>query len=138
MRRREFIALFGGAIATWPLAARAQQPQRLARIGYLGLTSAFQHAYGGSDAFLAGLRDLGYVERKNVHIEFRFAEGDEDRLPGLANELVASNVDVSSPTGPTSFPSGRRIVYCLVSLIAMTGDSTSLIRRSHFTFMLPS
>jgi putative tryptophan/tyrosine transport system substrate-binding protein len=68
MRGREFITLVGGATAIWPLATLAQQ--RLARIGYLGLTSASQHAYGGSDAFLAGLRDLGYVEGTNLHIEF--------------------------------------------------------------------
>jgi putative tryptophan/tyrosine transport system substrate-binding protein len=125
MRRREFIALFGGAIATWPLAARAQQPQRLARIGYLGLTSAFQHAYGGSDAFLAGLRDLGYVERKNVHIEFRFAEGDEDRLPGLANELVASNVDVIV-TYATGVFAARRATTTIPIVLAAAADLVAM------------
>jgi putative tryptophan/tyrosine transport system substrate-binding protein len=93
MRRREFISLLGSSVAAWPLAARARQPERLARIGYLGLTSASQ-LVGAIDAFSAGLRDLGYVEGRNLHIEFRFADGDEDRLPALATELVALNVDV--------------------------------------------
>jgi len=104
--RRDFITSLGGA-AAWPLAARAQQPQRLARIGYLGLTSASQQPYGGSDAFRAGLRDLGYVEGRNLHIEFRFAEGDENRLPGLVAELVALNVDVIVSYA-TGVPAARR------------------------------
>ena len=69
--------------------------ERLPRIGYLGLTSTSQHVYGGSDAFRAGLRDLGYVEGNDVQIEFRFAEGEIDRLPTLAIELVGLNVDVT-------------------------------------------
>jgi putative tryptophan/tyrosine transport system substrate-binding protein len=93
MRRREFIVLLGGATA-WPLAASAQQRERLPRIGYLGLSSAAQGAYGGIDAFLAGLSQLGYVEGRNIHVEFRFSDGVEDRLPSLAAELVALNVDV--------------------------------------------
>jgi putative tryptophan/tyrosine transport system substrate-binding protein len=88
-RRREFITLVGGAVA-WPETARAQQPERLARIGYLGQFAA----QGENDVFRAGLSDRGYVEGKNLHIEFRFMEGDEDRLPGLAAELVGLNVDV--------------------------------------------
>jgi putative tryptophan/tyrosine transport system substrate-binding protein len=89
MRRREFISLLGG-VATWPLGARAQQPERLARIGYLGLTTA--NAF--NDLFRAGMHDLGYVEGRNLHLEFRFAEGNEARLTGLAAELAALNVDV--------------------------------------------
>jgi len=92
MRRREFITLVGGATFAWPLAVGAQQAERLARIGYLSLGSPPLNAY--DDAFLAGLRDLGYVEGKNLHIEFRFTEGQEDRLTRLATELVDLNVDV--------------------------------------------
>jgi putative tryptophan/tyrosine transport system substrate-binding protein len=92
MRRREFLRLFSGAAAAWPLTARAQQSERLARIGYLSPYSASRTVL--DDAFLAGLRDLGYVEGKNVHIDFRFAEGREDQLPKLATELVDLNVDV--------------------------------------------
>jgi putative ABC transport system substrate-binding protein len=97
VRRREFITFVAGAAAAspfaWPRAARAQQPQRPARIGYLGLTSA-SYVYGDSGAFLAGLRDLGYVEGRNLQIEFRFTDGEEDRIPGLAAELIALKPDV--------------------------------------------
>ena len=93
MRRREFIGLVGGAPVLWPLAARAQQATRIARIGYLDFGSASQSGRA-VDKFRTGLRDLGYVEGKNFQIEFRFADGDGDRLSALATELVAAKVDV--------------------------------------------
>jgi putative tryptophan/tyrosine transport system substrate-binding protein len=97
MKRRDFITLVGGAAAasavSWPLGARAQQQAKVARIGYLGLVSASWHA-PRVNAFRAGLRELGYVEGKDIVIEFRWAEGQYDRLPGLAAELVRMNVDV--------------------------------------------
>jgi putative ABC transport system substrate-binding protein len=90
MRRREFIMLLGGAAAAWPLATRAQQA-KLPRLGFLSPASptGFQ-----VDALRAGLRDFGYDEGRNVAIEYRFAEGQYDRLPALANELVRLKVDV--------------------------------------------
>lgn len=89
MKRREFITLVGGAL-TWPLAARAQQAKRIARIGlFLPPPRNLE-----VEAFLAGLRDLGWVEGDNVHVEYRDADGDNDRLPALAIELVALDVDV--------------------------------------------
>jgi putative tryptophan/tyrosine transport system substrate-binding protein len=91
MRRRELILALGGA-AAWPLAVHAQQA-KVARIGYLGLVSASWHA-PRVNAFRAGLRDLGYVEGKDIVIEFRWAEGQYDRLAALAAELVRINVDV--------------------------------------------
>ena len=92
MRRREFITVLGGA-AAWPLAARAQQSARVAHIGYLGLVSASWHA-PRTTAFRTGLRDLGYVEGKDIVIEYRWAEGQYDRLPALAEELVRRKVDI--------------------------------------------
>src|SRR5215510_1578757 len=91
MRRREFIALLGGA-ATWSLAARAQSA-KIARIGFLGLVSASSHA-ARLAAFRAGLRDLGGLESTNLLIEYRWAEGNYERLRGLADELVQLKVDV--------------------------------------------
>jgi putative ABC transport system substrate-binding protein len=93
MRRRQFITLLGGMAAAWPLAARAQQRNKVWRIGFLGLVSASSHA-PRVEALRAGLRELGYVEGKNLVIEFRWAEGHYDRLPALADELVRLNLDV--------------------------------------------
>jgi putative ABC transport system substrate-binding protein len=90
MKRREFITLLGGA-AAWPLVASAQQPGRIARIGYLASNLANQ---GPLDAFRQGLRDLGYVEGRNVVIEYRDAQGKLEPLAALAAELVALKVDV--------------------------------------------
>jgi putative tryptophan/tyrosine transport system substrate-binding protein len=74
IRRRQFISLLGGAAAAWPLAARAQQPAKVARIGYLDLGPASARA-SRVQALRAGLRDLGWVEGKNIVIEFRWADG---------------------------------------------------------------
>ena len=93
--RREFITLFGAAAASWPLAARAQQPNRVAQIGYLSQESAaFDGNHKDSEAFRDGLHDLGYIEGRNLHIEFRYADADLDRLPALAAELVGLNPDI--------------------------------------------
>src|SRR6516165_11657930 len=91
-KRRQFITLLGGAAAAWPLVARAQQVTKVARIGFLGLAPAALYA-PRVEALRAGLRDLGYVEGKNVVIEFRWAEGT-DQLPEQAAELVRMNVDI--------------------------------------------
>src|SRR5690349_14110336 len=93
MKRREFIAALGGAVVAGPRAAYAQRSAKAARIGFLGLTSAASHA-PRIEALRAGLRDLGYVEGKDIIIEYRWAEQNYDRLPALAAELVNLNVDV--------------------------------------------
>src|SRR5262245_17352938 len=93
VKRREFITLLGGAAAAaWPRGARAQRTKN-ARIGFLGLVSPSSHAARVA-ALRAGLRDLGWVEGRNIDIEFRWAEGNYDRLGALAEELVRLNVDV--------------------------------------------
>jgi putative tryptophan/tyrosine transport system substrate-binding protein len=90
--RRAFIRTLAGALLTAPLAAEAQQAAKIARIGYLATNlAATPHS---REAFLQGLRDLGYVEGRNVVIEYRDAEGKLERLPALAAELVALKVDV--------------------------------------------
>ncbi len=91
MRRREFITLLGGAAGIWrPLAARAQYAGKVARIGYLSPGSPSVR----TDLFRQGLRKHGYVEGKNILIEYRFAEGNFDRLAALAAQLVQFKVDV--------------------------------------------
>jgi putative tryptophan/tyrosine transport system substrate-binding protein len=93
MRRREFITLLGSMAAAWTFEVRAQQAPKTARIGFLGLQSAETHS-ARTAALHAGLRDLGYVEGSNIAIEYRWAEGNYDRLPALANELVRLNIEV--------------------------------------------
>ncbi len=94
MRRREFIVLAGGTAATWPLAARAQQPAgRVYRVGYISLGSREQ-PLNFIKAFEEGLRSLGYRVGENVVIEYRFANGEMERLPAFAADLVRLGVDI--------------------------------------------
>jgi putative ABC transport system substrate-binding protein len=96
MRRREFISALG-SLAAWPLSARAQQPATPI-VGYLNSTSPAAAAPFVA-AFQAGLAETGYVEGRNVRIEFRWAEGQYDRLPELASDLVRLKVDVIATSG---------------------------------------
>jgi putative tryptophan/tyrosine transport system substrate-binding protein len=101
MRRREFMALLGGAAAAWPLAARAQQPSMPA-IGFLG-GSSLADRRPLLTAFRQALTEAGFVEGQNVAIEYRWAEGQYDHLPALARELVRRRVDlVVAGDGPSA------------------------------------
>jgi putative tryptophan/tyrosine transport system substrate-binding protein len=97
LRRREFIAMLGGAAVAWPLAARAQQPA-MPVIGYLSSRSWDDTSHLIA-AFQRGLAENGYVEGQNVTIEYRFALGQYDRLPAMAAEFVQRRVAVIATTG---------------------------------------
>ncbi len=144
MKRREFITLLGGAAVSWPLAARAQQPGKMARIGFLGSATAAGSAKS-VEAFRAGLRDFGHVEGRNIVIEFRWAEGKYDRLYDLVAELIRLNVDVIVTHGT---PGTRKQATTTIPIVmAISGDAiatgivTSLARPeanlTGSTFFLP-
>src|ERR1700747_846107 len=94
MRRREFVTLLGGAVATWPLAARAQQSERARRHGVLSsLAETDVEAQAWDAAFRKRLVELGWIEGRNVHIDYRWAAGSVDRMRLFARELVQLNPD---------------------------------------------
>ena len=124
MRRREFITLVGGAAAGWPLAARAQQT-KVARIGFLGVDSASSHA-ARLAALRAGLRDLGWVEGTNLVIEYRWAEGNYERLRGLADELVQLKVDVLVTHATPGSLAAKSATSTIPIVLTAVGDPLAL------------
>jgi len=121
MRRRDFISLLGGTAAAWPLAARAQQTGKMSRIGYLGSSSpSFEPHY--VEAFREKLRDLGHVDGENIAIEYRWAEGQDDRLPNLATELVRLNPDVIVTTGTPGALAAMQATKTIPIVMASAGD----------------
>jgi putative ABC transport system substrate-binding protein len=132
MNRREFITLLGGGAVAWPFSSRAQQPTKLPRIGFLGLAPASTFA-SRVDALRIGLRDLGYIEGKNITIEFRWAQS-VDELPDVAAELVRTRVDIIFAPVSTFVAPARRVTSTIPIVFAShadpvgVGDVASLAR----------
>jgi putative ABC transport system substrate-binding protein len=125
MRRRDFIAGLGGAVAAWPLAARAQQAGKVWRIGFLAAGQrpvSFDDEAGQYGGFPQGMRELGHVEGKDFIIEWRFAEGRPELYPGLAAELVRAQVDVVVAGNSTAVRSVQQASSTIPIVIAVSAD----------------
>jgi putative ABC transport system substrate-binding protein len=125
MRRRDFMALIGGAAVGWPLAVNAQQPaDRVHRFGLLGAVTAASYARQ-LEALRQGLRELGYVEGKNLVIEYRWAEGKYDRLPELAAELVRLKVNLIVTHGTPGSRAAKEATTTIPIVMAPSGDAVA-------------
>jgi putative ABC transport system substrate-binding protein len=128
MRRREFIALVGGAAAAWPFAALAQQTSKVHRVGLVFTTSPVSETVGSDPinpvarALVHGLRDLGYVEGRNLILERRSAEGKWEMLPEIIQQLVDENVDVIVTTANAATQAAKTVTQKIA--IVMVGNTS--------------
>jgi putative ABC transport system substrate-binding protein len=123
MKRREFITLLGGAAAAWPLAARAQQPERMRRIGVLeGLVADDPNVQALHAAFLQGLQELGWTEGRNVRIDTRWTAGNADNVRKYAAELIALAPDVILATGSLVLGPLLRTTHTVPVVFAIVPD----------------
>jgi putative ABC transport system substrate-binding protein len=124
MRRREFISLLGGAAAAWPLAARAQQGERMRRIGVLmPLAESDVEAQRRIVAFMQALQDMGWSAGRTLTLEIRYADGKPELLPALASELVRSGVDVIVTHAAQPVEAAIKATRTIPIVMATVGDA---------------
>lgn len=123
-KRRKLITALGASALAAPLPSFAQQPVKIARIGFLGAASASGYAKQ-LDGFRLGLSDFGYVEGKNIVVEYRWAEGNYARLTELAAELVRSNVDVIVTHGTPGTRAAKGATTTMPIVMAVSGDAVA-------------
>jgi putative tryptophan/tyrosine transport system substrate-binding protein len=121
MNRREFIALVGGAVLPWPLAVRAQQPGKMPTVGYLGQSTPSVESQRVA-AFVQRLRELGWIEGRTVAIEYRWAEGDNERAAEIAAEFVQLKVDIIVTSGTPQVIAARHANSLIPIVFASAGD----------------
>jgi ABC-type uncharacterized transport system substrate-binding protein len=121
LRRRDFVTLLGGAAASWPLAAGAQQSGRIPKIGWLKIQGR-QHTPGQLQAFRDGMRVLGLVEGRDYELAERYADGDEARLPILTKELLNAGVSIVLATSQPSIIAAARVTKSVPVIGRMVDD----------------
>src|SRR5262249_12922365 len=119
MTRRELIALLGSVAVAWPLAARAQQPAKT--IGFLGASTRSAEAQWIA-ALLQRLRELGWIEGRTIAIEYRWAEGSEERFAQIATELVRLKVDIIVTWGSAAVVAAKQATSAIPIVFAASGD----------------
>jgi putative tryptophan/tyrosine transport system substrate-binding protein len=127
MRRRHFIALFGGAAASWPSLAHAQQPERMRHISYLGpLSESDPENQIWVRTLTQSLEELGWKNDINVKIKICFGEADFTRISALADEIVEENPDVIVATGPLSVFALRQFTLSIPIVFIQVADPVSV------------
>jgi putative ABC transport system substrate-binding protein len=121
MRRRDFIALFGGAATVWPLAVWAQQLKKVPRIGYL-TTGSIELTRASVKAFYQGLREYGYIDGQNILIEVRAADSKVEQLSALASDLVRLNVDLIVAPNTFAARAVQQVTTTIPIVVPVMGD----------------
>lgn len=124
MQRRAFITLLGGATLAWPLIANAQPPERMRRIGLLqGLAASDQDWQRRLSAFRQGLAQLGWAEGRNIILDVRYADGNPERLPALAADLVAAQAEMIVTNAAQPIEAARNVTTTIPIVMASVGDA---------------
>src|SRR5262245_51056945 len=124
MRRREFIALVGSSVAVWPLAAHAQQPGKTPRVAYIRAGTPRNDPF--REEFVRGMRDLGYVEGRNIAYEFRHFGEDVESIPSLISDLLSAKVDIIVAGGVTAIRAAQTATQSIPIVMGAVADPLSI------------